>query len=455
MSFNVIILAAGQSSRFVSAVPKMMHLLAGKPLLQHVLDTVTALHPTQLIIVHHPQHTMLQTTFNQYPITWVTQSVPRGTGDAVKIALSALTNDYPIIVLYADVPLISQSTLKKLLHEATNHSVALITAIVEHPGRYGRVIRDAQGYVSGIIEPKDATPEQLAITEINAGIYCLPPSRLKQWLPQLSANNASGEYYLTDIIRLAVGDQVPIQTVAPAHALEITGVNTRAELARLERGYQQLQAERLMAQGVSIIDPARLDVRGQCDIAADVTIDVNVILEGHIKIGRGTIIGAHVVLRDVVIGEDVWIKPFSHIEGATIADHCHVGPFARLRTGTQLSPHVRVGNFVEIKQSQLGDFTKVNHLSYLGDATVGQHVNVGAGVITCNYDGAHKHPTVIEDHAFIGSNVALIAPIVVGTAATIAAGSTINRHAPSSQLTIARSKQRSVAAWKRPRKTEE
>ncbi|MCX7897282.1 MAG: bifunctional UDP-N-acetylglucosamine diphosphorylase/glucosamine-1-phosphate N-acetyltransferase GlmU [Rhodocyclaceae bacterium] len=433
---DIVILAAGQGKRMRSALPKVLQPLAGRPLLSHVLETARALSPRRICIVYGHGGAAVRQAFPDEDLIWVQQEPQLGTGHAVAQALPALASlDGPaatILVLYGDVPLIRPSTLERLVKAAGQDKLALLTAELANPFGYGRIVR-SHGKVVRIVEEKDASDEERQIREVNTGILAAPREGFARWLPKLSNANAQGEYYLTDIVALAVAEGMPVVTVHPDDTWETDGVNDKAQLARLERIHQRNQAARLMAAGVTLADPERIDIRGELICGRDVFIDVGCVFEGRVEIGDGSRILPYCVIQDAVIGKD-----------------CTVGPFARLRPKTVLADDVHVGNFVEIKNSTLGAHSKANHLSYLGDATIGQDVNVGAGTITCNYDGANKHRTVIEDEAFIGSDTQLVAPVTVGRGATVGAGTTLTRDAPPGQLTLSRAKQVTVPGWKRP-----
>ena len=451
MTLHIVILAAGKGQRMHSTLPKVLHKLAGKPLLAHVLDTAQKLQPTRIHVVYGEGGFAIPNQFAQYDVEWVNQPEQRGTADAVRQALPSLPDDAKVLVLYGDVPLISVTTLEELV-DACDEGLCLLMAEIDDPTGLGRILRDHQGEVIGIVEEKDATLEQRDIHEINSGILAVTAKHLKNWLPKIDSNNRQNEFYLTDIVGLAVKANLPILDFCPHYEWEIMGINNRAELAVAERIVQVTQAEALMKQGVTLLDPERFDLRGELTVGQDVTIDVNVIVEGNVTIGNHCTIEAGCIIRNSVIGDHVHIKAFSHLDEVNIAADCQVGPFARLRPGTVLENGARIGNFVEVKNTTLGAHSKANHLTYLGDATVGERVNIGAGTITCNYDGINKHATVIGDHAFIGSNTALVAPVTVGAYATIGAGSTITKDAPAQQLTLTRGPQKSVEDWKRPEK---
>lgn len=452
MTLSTVILAAGQGKRMLSQTPKVLHRLAGKPLLEHVVNTTQSLDNTNpAIIIYGHDGEKVQHALSHLNVKWAHQAEQLGTGHAVQQALPHLNDAQRVLVLYGDVPLISTATLKKLIASTPADAIGILTAIFPNPTGLGRIIRDTKNQIIGIVEEKDATEAQRKITEINSGIYLIPAALLKKWLPTLSNHNAQKEYYLTDIISLAVQDKIAIHSLQPESFAEVLGVNDRLQLAMLERHYQMQQAEKFMLRGVTFYDPARFDLRGELITGQDVTIDINVIIEGSVKIGNHCVIGANTILRNVIIGDNTEIKANSVIDGAEIANNCVIGPFARIRPGTILSAHAHIGNFVEIKNSTVGASSKINHLSYIGDSEVGKHVNIGAGAITCNYDGVNKHRTIIGDNAFVGSNSQLVAPITIGEGATIGAGSTITRDAPAHQLTISRSAQKTIENWQRPK----
>ncbi|MBI5460692.1 MAG: bifunctional UDP-N-acetylglucosamine diphosphorylase/glucosamine-1-phosphate N-acetyltransferase GlmU [Gammaproteobacteria bacterium] len=454
MALSIVILAAGQGTRMRSAVPKVLHPLAGKSLLEHVIDAAAALGAGQIQVVygHGGEQVRRQLAARpaEHPVTWVEQAQQWGTGHALAQALPGIADTDRVLVLYGDVPLIGADTLRRLLDAAAGGQFGLLTAELADPSGYGRILRESDGRVTGIVEQKDARPEQLAIREINTGFMAADAAALKRWVARLGNDNAQGEYYLTDVIAQAAAEGIAINTVAPAELFEIMGVNNRAQLAELERDYQCQQAQRLMHAGVTLRDPARFDLRGRVEHGQDVSIDVNVILEGEITLGDRVSIGPGCVIRNAAIGDDTIIQAHCVIEDAIIGRNARIGPFARIRPETQLANDVRIGNFVEIKKSDIGAGSKVNHLSYIGDTTIGARVNVGAGTITCNYDGANKHRTVIEDDVFIGSDTQLVAPVTVGAGATLGAGTTLTRNAPAGALTLSRSKQETRSDWKRP-----
>jgi len=452
MKLGVVILAAGQGTRMKSSMPKVLHGIAGKPMVSHVIDTAKGLGAEKIALVYGHGGDQVQQTIRDAELDWVEQAEQLGTGHAVAQAMPNMTGMDHVLVLYGDVPLTSLATLQKLIDLSSKSALALLTVKLEDPSGYGRIVRDGAGSVKSIVEQKDANPEQLTIQETNTGILIAEGSRLQQWIARLDSNNAQGEFYLTDIVAMAVDEQVAVETAHAENLSEVSGVNDRVQLAALERDYQKLQAESLMRQGVTLIDPARIDIRGEVEVGHDITIDINVILEGQISIGRGVRIGANSVIRNSTIAAGVWIKENCVIENAVVGEESVIGPFARLRPDTKLAARVHVGNFVEIKKTTVDEGSKINHLSYIGDAVVGKTVNIGAGTITCNYDGVNKSQTTIEDRAFIGSDTQLVAPVTVRAGSTIGAGSTITREAPPETLTLSRSKQVSLKSWKRPQK---
>ncbi len=452
MKLEIVILAAGQGTRMRSALPKVLHPLGGRPLLAHALAVAESLHPFAIHVVYGHGAEQVRAAFPAARVRWVHQAEQHGTGHALAQAMPGVAPQALVLVLYGDVPLIAPVTLRALCAAAGADGVALLTAELEEPGNYGRILRDSQGRVTRIVERKDASPAETAVKEINTGFLAAPAARLNGWLSKLSRANAQGEYYLTDIIGMAAAEGVAVATHRPAHPWEILGVNSREELAHLERIHQKQNAEQLMQQGVTLRDPARFDLRGNLKAGRDVVIDVNVVIEGKVELGDNVIVGPNNVLRDARIGAGTIIHPNCVIEEASVGRDCRVGPFARLRPGAEIGDGAHIGNFVEVKKSVVGEGSKVNHLAYVGDTTLGKHVNVGAGTITCNYDGAHKHRTVIEDNAFIGSNTALVAPVTVGAGATIGAGSVIAKDAPAGELTLTRAEQKTVKGWKRPTK---
>ena len=452
MLLHVVILAAGMGKRMHSDLPKVLHHLAGRPLLAHVIDTAKALDSAAIHVVHGHEGDQVRAYFHDTSIHWVEQETQLGTGHAVMQAIPGVPDDAIVLIVYGDVPLVRADTLRSVTAKATPRSIGLVTAVVREPEGLGRILRDQSGRVLGIVEHKDANEDERSIMEINTGILAAPAAMLRGWIEALENKNAQGEYYLTDGISRAAGEGVEIQTVSPATADETLGVNDRVELSRLERIYQRREADTLMRAGVTLSDPARLDVRGRVVAGRDVYIDVNVILEGEVRIGDCVHIGSNCVLKDVDVGAGTEILPNCVMESASVGDGCRIGPFARIRPGTRLEQSVHIGNFVEVKATTIGKGSKANHLTYLGDAEIGARVNVGAGTITCNYDGANKHRTIIGDGAFIGSGAELVAPVTINAGATIGAGSTISKDAPENQLTLTRVKQVSLGGWKRPRK---
>lgn len=453
-ALNVLILAAGQGKRMQSNLPKVLQPLAGQTLLAHVLRTARQLQPATLTVVIGHGAQQIQNAFQENPPHWALQNEQLGTGHAVQQAAPFLDERYPTLVLYGDVPLTQVSTLRDLVSAAGPQELGILTMHLPDPSGYGRIVRDAAGRVQRIVEHKDADATQRLIHEINTGILVCPTRFLKNALAQLTNNNAQREYYLTDVVALAALQEISITTAHPTHAWEVEGVNSKAQLAALERVQQHELAQQLLAQGVSLADPQRLDIRGTLQCGRDVFIDVNCVFEGEVSLGDGVQIGANTVLRNAHLANDVQVHPFSHIDGGaqpiSIGAHASIGPFARLRPGTQLAEQTHVGNFVEIKNSSVGSGSKINHLSYVGDASVGAQVNIGAGTITCNYDGVNKHRTVIEDGAFIGSGTQLVAPVLVGKNATLGAGTTLTKNAPAEKLTLSRARQTMLEGWKRP-----
>ncbi len=453
MSLNIVILAAGQGKRMNSRLPKVLHKLAGKPLLEHVVQNSASLNPVSPpIVIYGHQGEAVRKMLANLNVTWVEQQQQLGTGHAVQQALSHLSPSNRVLILYGDVPLITSETLHQLIQDTPENALGIITARVPKPAGLGRIIRDEKNKIVRIVEEKEATDKERTIQEINTGIYLIPAHYLQKWLPQLKNNNAQKEFYLTDLVQMAVDAKIPIHSQEPQRYEEILGINNCIQLAELERFYQHRYSEKLMGQGVTLCDPTRFDVRGELTVGTDVTIDINVIVEGRVTIGNHCLIGANSVLRNVILADHVEIKENCVIEGAEIAEHSVIGPFARLRPGTRIASSVQVGNFIEIKNSLIDSHTKAHHVGYIGDSEIGQRVNIGAGTITCNYDGANKHKTIIGDDAFIGSNASLVAPVKIGVGATIGAGSTITRDAPPEQLTIGRTPQRSIANWQRKKK---
>ncbi len=447
---NVIILAAGKGKRMQSDIPKVLHKVGGCSLLAHVVDTALSLDAAAVHVVVGHEAEQIRTAFQSAPVNWALQAEQLGTGHAVAQAMPNVGDDALLLVLYGDVPLIQAETLRQLLAQASAGALAVLTLNSTDPQGLGRILRDAEGRAIAIVEEKDATAEQKAIKETNSGIMAVRSATLRQWLGRLKNDNAQGEYYLTDIVGLAVADGIAVETLRIDDELEVLGVNNKAQLAQLERHYQRRMAERFLEAGVTLADPARFDVRGELTCGRDVEIDINCIFEGKVVIGNRVRIGPNVCIKNAVIGDHAVIHANSHIDGAQVAAQCAVGPFARLRPGTVLNTGSKIGNFVETKKATLGAGSKVNHLSYVGDATLGRDVNIGAGTITCNYDGVNKFETRIEDNVFVGSNTALVAPVNIGQNATIGAGSTITGDVPGEHLAIARGRQRNIEGWKKP-----
>jgi len=451
---NIVILAAGQGKRMQSSIPKVLHPLAGKPMLGYVLDAVSLLADAEniqpCVVIGHGGEAVQQYLLKDYPKTRVAlQNEQKGTGHAVIQGLHQQVSEGITLVLYGDVPLIQRQTLKQLLDIASDGALALLTQHVNNPTGYGRIVRNLDGEVVQIVEEKDADAQVKKITEINTGILACPTQELNHWLAQIEPNNTQGEYYLTDIVSLAANAYTPIRTTTPTFDWETQGVNSRAQLALLERVYQGHLAQELLDSGVTIVDPARIDIRGSLECEPDVFIDIGCIFEGSVRLNTGVRIGPYCQIKNSTIDAGTQVHAFTHIDGAKIARDAVIGPYARIRPGAQIADQVHIGNFVEVKNADVGKGSKANHLSYIGDATVGEGVNIGAGTITCNYDGANKHRTVIEDGAFIGSDTQLVAPVRVGKNATIGAGTTLTKDAPAQKLTISRTKQASID-WQRP-----
>ncbi len=449
---QVVILAAGRGTRMKSALPKVLHPLAGKPLLGHVVDAAKALSARRIAVVYGHGGEAVPKAFAEAGTEFVLQEPQLGTGDAVRKALPVLAADGVTLILYGDVPLTRASTLRRVV-EAAQDALCVLTVVLDDPTGYGRIVRDAAGQVRAIVEQKDADEATRAIREINTGIIALPSAWLHDWIPSLRNDNAQKEYYLTDVIGMAAATGKTIRTVNPDTEWEVAGVNSRHQLAELERIHQREVADALMTAGVTLADPARIDVRGTLTCERDVFIDVGCVFEGDVTVGEGAVIGPYCVVKNTSIAAGAKIQAYSHFEDAKVGPEARIGPYARLRPGAVLDEDVHVGNFVEIKASRLGKGSKANHLAYLGDSEIGRNVNVGAGTITCNYDGANKHLTVIEDDAFIGSDTQLVAPVRVGKGATLGAGTTLTKDAPPGELTISRAKQTTIPGWKRPVKT--
>ncbi|WP_439671180.1 bifunctional UDP-N-acetylglucosamine diphosphorylase/glucosamine-1-phosphate N-acetyltransferase GlmU [Cupriavidus necator] len=447
---NIVILAAGMGKRMYSDLPKVLHPVAGRPMLAHVLDTARALSPSRLVVVvgHGAGHVREAVAADD--VAFAEQPQQLGTGHAVMQALPLLDDSQPTLVLYGDVPLTSAATLQALVAEAGTQRFGVLTVEMPDPTGYGRIVRDAAGSIVRIVEQKDASEAEKAIREINTGIIVCPTGHLRKWLSTLRNDNAQGEYYLTDTVERAVADGVETVSAQPAAIWETLGVNSKLQLAEVERIHQGNQARRLLEAGVTLLDPARIDVRGELSCGRDVTIDVGCVFEGRVHLEDGVRIGAHCVIRNSTVGAGAQVHPFCHIDEARVGPAGRIGPYARLRPGTELGEDVHIGNFVEVKNAQVAAHSKANHLAYVGDATVGSRVNIGAGTITCNYDGVNKHRTVIEDDVFIGSDTQLVAPVTVRRGATLGAGTTLTKEAPADKLTLSRAKQLTIDAWQRP-----
>ena len=456
MPLEIVVLAAGQGKRMRSDLPKILHPLAGRPLLAHVLASARALEPRNIVVVHGHGADAVRAAFADEKLSggkvqWALQAEQLGTGHAVQQAMPLISAGADVLILYGDVPLVRPETLKALV-EAARDGVAVLTAELADPTGYGRIVRTPAGGVARIVEHKDASTEELAVREINAGFMAMSARRLGQWLGKLTNDNAQKEYYLTDVVKLAQAEGVAVHAHKVDDAWEVAGVNSKRELAQLERQYQRQAAEKLLAEGVTLADPARIDVRGELVCGRDVAIDVNCVFEGRVSLGDGVRIGPNCVVRNVALGAATEVLAFSHLEDSEVGARCRLGPYARLRPGSELAEDVHVGNFVEVKASRIGKGSKANHLTYIGDSQIGSRVNVGAGTITCNYDGASKNRTIIEDDCFIGSDATLVAPVRIARGSYIGAGSTINKDTPEGQLTVARARQVSVPSWKPPKK---
>lgn len=456
MSLQIVILAAGQGKRMYSAKPKVLHQLAGKMMLERVIETAQQLNPDRIHIIYGHGGEQIKSAFSGFALNWIEQQEQLGTGHALMQALAHLPLESKVLVLSADVPLIQTNTLQWLIEvsDRSNAALTLLLATLDNPTGLGRIIRNEKGEICAIIEEKDATEEQKQINEIYSGICCVSVSHLDRWLPRLSNNNAQSEYYLTEIILKAAEEQIAIASMQAPDPIEIQGVNNRLQLQQLERVWQQRNAEKLMLSGVTIADANRIDVRGELSCEQDVSIDVNVVFKGRVKLGKGSSIGPNCLLSNVILGEHCEILANSVLDGCVIGDNCQVGPFARLRPETKLASNCKIGNFVETKNALFNEGTKANHLSYLGDTTIGKQVNIGAGTITCNYDGANKHQTIIEDGVFVGSDTQFVAPVTIGANATIGAGSTIRKNVPAGELTLTENRQKTITGWKRPLKKE-
>jgi len=449
---NIIILAAGKGTRMHSATPKVLHEVAGKPILGHVINVAKQLNPSRIMVVYGFGGEQVRQTFANEAVEWIEQREQKGTGHAVQQTVDYLADDATVLVMLGDVPLVDATTCQQLVIQAQTQ-LALLTFIKADPHCYGRIMRDTHKHVVAIVEHKDASELQRAIQEVNTGIMAMPAHLLKPWLNRLDNQNVQGEYYLTDIIGFAVADGVKVNAEITQDEWSVTGINSKIDLQQIERVYQQRVATRLLQQGVTLKDATRIDVRGTLSCGQDVMIDVNCVFEGEVALGDGVMIGANCVIKDARIEAGTQIAPFTHIDDTQIGKNSRIGPFARLRPGTTLGANTHVGNFVELKNAQIDVGSKVNHLSYVGDSSVGKNVNIGAGTITCNYDGANKFRTIIEDDVFVGSDTQLVAPVTIGRGATIGAGSTITRDAPADSLTVCRAKdQKTITGWKRPQK---
>jgi bifunctional UDP-N-acetylglucosamine pyrophosphorylase/glucosamine-1-phosphate N-acetyltransferase len=450
MKLSIIILAAGQGTRMYSGMPKVLHAIGGRPMLAHVIDCARALDAADIHVVIGHGAESVREAFVDAGVQWVMQEQQLGTGHAVAQAMPGIADDHMVLVMYGDVPLVRKTTLEPLCATAAQGFVGLLTAELDDPTGYGRILHHADGSISGIVEEKDASSSERNIPEINTGFLAASASALRRWVNALDNSNAQGEFYLTDVVARAVSDGVGVRGISAPSVAEVMGINDRMQLAAQERGYQRHQAEDCMRRGVTLIDPMRFDLRGTLEAGQDVVIDVNAVLEGEIRLGQRVNIGPNVVLRNARIGDDVTILANCVIEDADIGNAARIGPFARIRPQTRLADNTQVGNFVEIKKSDVAAGSKINHLSYIGDSSIGRAVNIGAGTITCNYDGANKHRTIIGDNVFIGSDTQLVAPVTVGDGATIGAGSTITRDAPAGELTLSRTDQQTRKGWKRP-----
>jgi bifunctional UDP-N-acetylglucosamine pyrophosphorylase / glucosamine-1-phosphate N-acetyltransferase len=455
MQLSVVILAAGQGKRMNSDLPKVLQPLAGRPLLQHVIGTARDLLPANIYVVYGHGGVQVQAAIAHEHIEWILQADQLGTGHAVMQAMCVIPDDHTVLVLYGDVPMIRTASLTKLVAAADQGALSLLSVNLDDATGYGRIIRDPAGHVSAIVEQKDASAEQLQIREVNSGFMAAPAGRLREWLLGLGRDNAQREYYLTDVVAGAVRAGDRIEAIRCVNAAEVMGVNDKIQLAQVEALYRRERADELMLAGATLADPARIDIRGDVEVGRDVFIDVNAVLIGTVRLGKGVKIGPNCVISNSEIGADTEVFANSVIDRASVAENCRIGPFARVRPETILHRDVHIGNFVEVKSSEIGAGSKANHLTYVGDSRIGRAVNVGAGSITCNYDGENKWPTVIEDRAFIGSGSMLVAPVRIGAGATIGAGSTITQNAPSGELTLTRAKQTTVAGWKRPTKLDE
>ena len=452
MNIFPIILAAGQGTRMRSALPKVLHPIAGKPMLQHVIEACQSLDATSLAVVYGHGGDLVRERITASFLHWVLQAEQKGTGHAVAQAIDLVEDSDIVLIAYGDVPLIRSTTLQSLAHGLQDAALCILTTVLSEPKGYGRMVRNTEGQVQAIVEEKDASPEQRLIQEVNTGFMAARGGDFKRWLQQLTPQNAQGEYYLTDCVGLAVSEGGKINTVLCTDPVEVEGANNRVQLARLERACQARQVEALMLAGATVADPARLDIRGSVTVGQDVFIDINVLLLGKVNIGNNVTIEANCVIQDTEIGDNTHVKSHSVLENTVVGQHCDIGPFARLRPDTILKDKAKIGNFVETKKAIIGKSSKVNHLSYIGDTVMGADVNIGAGTITCNYDGANKHKTIIGDHVFVGSCTQLVAPVELGEGATIGAGSTITKNAPAGELTLSRAKHMTLKGWVRPTK---
>jgi bifunctional UDP-N-acetylglucosamine pyrophosphorylase / glucosamine-1-phosphate N-acetyltransferase len=455
MQLSVVILAAGQGKRMNSDLPKVLQPLAGEPLLKHVISAARALTPNDIYVVYGHGGAQVQAALGHEAVEWILQAEQLGTGHAVMQAMCVIPDDHTVLVLYGDVPLIGATSLIKLVAAAGEGALAILSVDLEDTGGYGRIVRDAEGRVAAIVEHKDASAEQLQIREVNSGLMAAPAGRLREWLLGLGRDNTQREYFLTDVVAGAAKAGIRVEAIPAASALEVAGVNDKIQLAQVEAGLRRQRAQELMLAGATLADPLRIDIRGDIQVGRDVFIDVNTVLIGNVQLAAGVKVGPNCVIANSRIGEGTEIFANSVIDHAIVAEHCRIGPFARLRPGTVMHRDVHIGNFVEVKNTEIGAGSKANHLTYLGDSRVGKDVNVGAGSITCNYDGANKWPTLIEDNAFIGSGSMLVAPVRIGAGATIGAGSTISASTPDDKLTLERSKQVTIEAWKRPAKLDD
>ncbi len=450
MSLSIVILAAGQGKRMQSNRVKVIHQVAGKPMLQHVVDTCKAIDPEQIIVVVGHQSSQVREVMEGQGLSFVEQSEQKGTGHAVQLCLAELHESNDVLVLYGDVPLISSATIKNMLEDAKGSTLNILSFLPEIAQGYGRIVRADDGSVRAIVEEKDATPDEKSIQESNSGILFIEGAKLPRLIGGLKNNNAQAEYYLTDVVKLAVEEGWKVSATVCQDATEVSGVNNQQQLADIESRYRQIQTSRLMRQGVKLYDPMRIDIRGELQAGADVEIDVNCIFEGMVKLGDRVRIGANCVIRDTTIGSDSVVLPMTSIDQAIIGRQVSIGPFARIRPGTECADGAKIGNFVETKKASIGAGSKVSHLSYIGDTQMGREVNIGAGTITCNYDGVNKHQTIIEDGVFVGSNTQLVAPVTIAEGSTIGAGSTITRDTPAHKLSLSRSKQVTINTWKGP-----